>query len=124
MSPVPRGPRLYLYQLLLLAALFVLWHVLTATNILPPFFFGRPLTVLQKVWEWFAGGKIYRHLAITLIETVLAFGVGTLLGLGVGLWLALSPWASALFDPYIKAFNAMPRVILAPIFAVWFDTKM
>ena len=43
-----------------------------------------------------------------------------LLGLGVGLWLALSPMASALLDPYIKALNSMPRVILAPIFAVWF----
>jgi NitT/TauT family transport system permease protein len=51
---------------------------------------------------------------------VLAFVVGTLLGLVVGLWLALSPLASALLDPYIKAFNSMPRVILAPIFAVWF----
>src|SRR5689334_887423 len=60
------------------------------------------------------------HLWVTLIETVLAFVVGTLLGLGVGLWLALSPTASALLDPYIKAANSMPRVILAPIFAVWF----
>ena len=30
------------------------------------------------------------------------------------------PVASAIFDPYIKAANSMPRVILAPIFAVWF----
>ena len=116
----PRGPRLYVYQLLLLIALFAIWHVLTATNILPPLLFGRPLVVLQKVWEWFASGKVYSHLAITLVETVLAFAVGTLLGLAAGLWLALSPWASALFDPYIKGFNAMPSVILAPIFAVWF----
>ena len=38
----------------------------------------------------------------------------------LGLWLALAPTASTLADPYIKAMNAMPRVILAPIFAVWF----
>ncbi|NDG42112.1 MAG: ABC transporter permease [Betaproteobacteria bacterium] len=37
-----------------------------------------------------------------------------------GLWLALQPMASALLEPYIKAMNAMPRIILAPIFAVWF----
>ena len=57
MRNAPRGTRLYVYQLLLLIALFAIWHVLTATNILPPFFFGRPLVVLQKVWEWFAGGR-------------------------------------------------------------------
>jgi NitT/TauT family transport system permease protein len=112
--------RLRIYQLSLLLAVFVAWHVLTATNVLPPFFFGRPLVVLEKAWEWFASGKIYAHLWVTLVETVLAFIVGTLLGLVVGLWLALSPLASALLDPYIKAFNSMPRVILAPIFAVWF----
>jgi len=112
--------KLRIYQALLLVAVFVVWHVLTATAILPPFFFGRPLVVLEKIWEWFASGKIYMHLAITLAETALAFVVGTLLGLGIGLWLALSPMASALLDPYIKALNSMPRVILAPIFAVWF----
>ncbi len=76
--------------------------------------------MLGVIWTWFSGGKIYPHLAITLVETVLAFVIGSALGLAVGLWLALSPGASALVDPYIKAMNAMPRVILAPIFAVWF----
>ena len=28
--------------------------------------------------------------------------------------------AAAVLDPYIKALNSMPRVILAPIFSVWF----
>ena len=112
--------RLWVYQVLLLVAVFGAWHVATATEILPPFFFGKPLVVLEKTWEWFASGKIYGHLWITLVETALAFVVGTALGLGVGLWLALSPLASALSDPYIKALNSMPRVILAPIFAVWY----
>jgi NitT/TauT family transport system permease protein len=112
--------RLGLYQLALLAALFGLWWALTETKVLAPFFFGQPLKVLGVVWDWFATGKIWPHLGITLLETALAFVVGSLLGLVVGLWLALTPLASALADPYIKAFNAMPRVILAPIFAVWF----
>ncbi len=114
------GATLALYQALLLVVLFGGWYVLTETGVLAPFFFGRPLKVANVVWEWFSGGKIYPHLAITLIETLLAFAAGSLLGLGIGLWLALSPLASALSDPYIKALNAMPRVILAPIFAVWF----
>ncbi|HZN26877.1 MAG TPA: ABC transporter permease, partial [Burkholderiales bacterium] len=116
----PTGMKLRMYQALLLLAVFLAWHVLTETGILPPFFFGKPLVVLEKIWEWFASGKIYSHLWITLVETALAFAVGTILGLAIGLWLALSPMASALLDPYIKALNSMPRVILAPIFAVWF----
>ena len=104
----------------LLAVLFLLWYGLTKFEILPSFFFGKPLLVLERVWDWFVSGKIFPHLAITLLETVLAFVLGTLLGLAVGLWLALSPMAARLLDPYLKAFNAMPRIILAPIFAMWF----
>lgn len=111
---------LVVWRVSLLAAAFLAWHVLTGTGVLPSFFFGRPLLVLGRVWDWFSSGKIYPHLGVTLVETVLAFAIGTLLGVAAGLWLGLSPTAAALLDPYIKAANAMPRVILAPIFAVWF----
>ena len=107
-------------QSALLLGLFALWHVLTATEVLPKFFFGEPLVVLSRIYDWFASGKIFPHLGVTLLETLLAFAIGTVLGLVMGLWLALSRTASTLFDPYITAFNSMPRVILAPIFAVWF----
>ena len=107
-------------QIAILLGLFALWHVLTATEVLPKFFFGEPLVVLSRIYDWFASGKIFPHLGVTLLETLLAFAIGTLLGLVMGLWLALSRTASTLFDPYITALNSMPRVILAPIFAVWF----
>ena len=44
--------------------------------------------------------------------------------MATGLWLGLSPRTQAVLDPYIKAANAMPRVILAPIFAMWFGLGM
>ena len=125
---------LRLWQVLIVAGLFAFWHVATDPVLLPPFyfdnpnkaafFFGQPLEVLARVWNWFSSGSIYAHLWVTLLETVLAFVIGTLSGLAVGLWLALSPTAAALFDPYIKAVNSMPRVILAPIFGVWFGLGM
>lgn len=121
---------LRLGQICVLLAIFGCWYVLTAPGLLPPvyfdtpdkaaFFFGEPLKVLSIVADWFATGSIYRHLWVTLVETLLAFVVGTILGVAVGIWLALAPTASAIFDPYLKALNAMPRVILAPIFFIWF----
>ena len=122
--------KLRLTQGLLLALLFIAWYALTSPTLLPPiyfaelnqaaFFFGEPLKVLERLWRWFVTGEIYEHLWVTLIETLLAFLIGTVFGVIVGLWLALAPAASAIFDPYLKAINAMPRVILAPIFFVWF----
>jgi NitT/TauT family transport system permease protein len=135
----PNQKNIRLYQLLVLVLTFLIWHLATR-NPQTAFFFGEPLKVMVRIWEWFTVGsgsleigmgdstwftlrfpaEIYSHLLITLTETMLAFAIGTLGGLGVGLWLALSPLASAILDPYIKAANSMPRVILAPIFAMWF----
>ncbi len=123
--------KLRLYQLGLLLALVGFWWAMTTPGLIPPmmfdndrqaaFFFGEPAKVAQRIWTWFvADADIYRHLAVTLIETILAFAFGSVLGLATGLWLALSPMASAVLEPYVKALNSMPRIILAPIFAVWF----
>ncbi len=127
----PRPGNLRVWQLLLLVALLALWHLLTHPGLLPPiffdndqqaaFFFGEPLRVAGRIWRWFVvDADIYAHLGVTLVETLLAFAIGAVAGLGGGLWLALQPMASALLEPYIKAANSMPRIILAPIFAVWF----
>jgi len=130
-SALPPNKRtLRVYQVLVLVLMVALWHVATSPTLLPPiyfddphkaaFFFGEPLKVLSRLWTWFASGEIYRHLWVTLVETLLAFAIGTLLGVAIGIWLALSPAASAILDPYIKGVNAMPRLILAPIFFLWF----
>jgi NitT/TauT family transport system permease protein len=127
----PNTKNLRFWQVGVLVVLFLLWHVLTKPGLLPPlffdsendakFFFGEPVKILARIWTWFVVDRdIYQHLWVTLLETVLAFLIGTVSGLVMGMWLALSPVAAAILDPYIKAMNSMPRVILAPIFAVWF----
>ena len=118
--PLLRRRGLLPWHLLLLLIVFGGWHVLTKTEVLPPFFFGEPLVVGSRIIDWFVTGKLFPHLGRTLLETLLAFLVGTGLGLAFGLWLGLSPFAARLLDPYITAINSMPRVILAPIFALWF----
>jgi NitT/TauT family transport system permease protein len=131
----PRSGNLRIWQLGLLVLLFVFWHVMTRPGLVPPFmfdndrqaafFFGEPLRIFARIWTWFVvEADIYRHLVVTLIETLAAFGIGAFFGLTGGLWLALSPMASAILEPYIKALNSMPRIILAPIFAVWFGLGM
>ena len=127
----PSRRTLRAWQLVVLVVIFAAWHLLTVPGLVPhflfsddnqaAFFFGEPLKIFARVGHWFFIDRdIYVHLAVTLFETVLAFAIGTALGLATGLWLALSPLTAAILDPYIKAMNAMPRVILAPIFAVWF----
>lgn len=127
----PSAKTLRLWQAMVLVGVFAFWYLMTTPGLIPPimfendrqaaFFFGEPVKILVRVFRWFVVDRdIYAHLWVTLVETVLAFVLGTVAGLVIGMWLALSPMAAAILDPYIKAANSMPRVILAPIFAVWF----
>ena len=135
MTLAPNDRNLRVWQVGVFLLVLLAWHF-ASRNEQTAFFIGEPVKVAGRIWSWFVPvevpanalfpdglpgrADIYAHLGVTLLETMLAFAVGTLLGLAVGLWLALAPTASAIFDPYIKAFNSMPRVILAPIFGLWF----
>ncbi len=112
--------RVRLWQAGLLFLLVAGWEVSVRAGWVDAFFFSKPSDIAARVWEWFSTGEIYGHLWITLWETMLAFLIGTVLGVVLGLWLALVPTASAVLDPFIKAMNSVPRVILAPIFTLWF----
>jgi NitT/TauT family transport system permease protein len=118
----PNERNLRIWQVGVLVLVLAAWQ-LASRNEQTAFFIGEPVKVLGRVWSWFlpvaippnalfpeglpGRADIYLHLGVTLLETMLAFGIGTLLGLACGLWLALAPTASAIFDPYIKALNSM-----------------
>ena len=117
--------KLLIAQAAIAVLAIVLWHLLTTVPIgdallLPPFFFSTPLDIANRVVRWFASGMIWKHLWITLSESVLAFVIGSLAGVAIGFWFARKPLVAALFDPYVKMINALPRVVLAPIFTLWF----
>jgi len=117
-------PTLLALQILVAVAFIAIWHVFTTYPVfgrmlLPPFFFSNPLEVSQQIVAWFASGVIWKHLWVTLIEAILAFVIGSVGGVLVGFWFARQPRTAAVFDPYVKMVNALPRVVLAPIFTLW-----
>jgi len=112
------------YQLLVAVVCLGLWQLLATVPIfghmlLPPFFFSNPVNVGSQIFEWFSTGVIWKHLAITLWESILAFVIGSFGGVMIGFWFARQPRVAAVFDPYVKMANALPRVVLAPIFTLW-----
>src|ERR1700720_2822974 len=70
--------------------------------LLPPFFFSNPVDVGRQIFDWFSTGVIWRHLAITLWESILAFAIGSLGGIAVGFWFARQPMGGGAFDPHRK----------------------
>jgi NitT/TauT family transport system permease protein len=117
--------KLLTLQILVAVVVVVLWHLLTTIPVngkplVPPFFFSTPIDVAARIHKWFSEGTIWRHLWITLSESALAFVIGSVAGILVGFWFARQPMIAAVFDPYVKMANALPRIVLAPIFTLWF----
>jgi NitT/TauT family transport system permease protein len=118
-------PKLFALQCSVAVFVIALWHVASTTTLFGDpktisFFFSTPAAVATRIWTWFVQGTIWRHLWITLAEAALAFAIGSLAGIVIGFWFARKQLLAAVFDPYVKAANALPRVVLAPIFTLWF----
>lgn len=88
--------------------------------LLDPFVVSDPVHIALRLWEWFSTGSIWVHIWATVYATLLGFIIGAVLGVVGGVWLGLSPFLSRLLNPFIWAFNALPKVALAPLFILWF----
>lgn len=116
----PRRVKLLGAQLLIGIAVVGVWEGGVRGGMLDPFFFSDPLSVARKIGQWFGSGSIYPHLAATATATGLSFGIGAVIGMVFGVLFGRVRILADLFDPYIKMLNALPRLVLAPIFLLWF----
>lgn len=108
------------YQLALAVIALVLWEVLGRAGVIDEFFFPLPSDIFATMATWITSGYIFPHLWVTVQESLLAFVVGVAAGLFLGFLLARVRFLERLLDPFLQMFNALPRVVLAPIFLLWF----
>jgi NitT/TauT family transport system permease protein len=101
-------------------AIVGLWQALVAAGVLDPFFVSRPTAIAHRIATWTADGTLWRHLGVTVEESLLGLAAGAALGIGAGFALARSPFCGQVLDPFITMLNAVPRVVLAPLFLLWF----
>src|SRR6476620_12331733 len=107
-------------QFLLTVAVLGAWELSVRAGVVDEFFFPLPSDIFQTVWLWVSSGFVFPHLWITMQEAILAFLVGAAVGLPLGFILARVLFLVRLLDPFLQMFNALPRVVLAPIFLLWF----
>jgi sulfonate transport system permease protein len=104
------------------------WEAAARTGIADPFFFGQPSGVAWTIWRWSTRGTpqgpLWEHVVITLEETILAFLIGVALGVVAGFALGRNRTLAAIFGPYVRMGNAIPRVILGSIFVIWLGLGM
>jgi NitT/TauT family transport system permease protein len=90
--------------------------------VVDPFFFGQPSGIGAQLVTWVqkgtAQGPLWEQIVVTLEETVIGFAIGVILGIIFGVALGRNRLLSDVLGPYIKAMNAMPRVVLGSIFTI------
>ena len=109
-----------LVQRALGASILAAWQAGATLKLLDPFFFSRPTDIAGRIAVWVTNGSLWRHLVVTLEEALLGLIIGAAIGITLGFALARSPFAARVLDPYIAMLNAIPRVVLAPMFLLWF----
>ena len=115
-----RRSTIAIWQVAVGVSALALWEALVSARLLDPFFVSQPTEIARRVAAWSGDGTIWLHLATTLQESLLGLLIGSALGIALGFWFGRSPALAMVFDPYIKMLNAVPRIVLAPLFLLWF----
>lgn len=97
----------------------LLWYAASGRWI-DPLLVSSPDLVAGRLWRWLVDGTLWNNLSITLLATVLGFGIGCALGFLLGLLFGRFTTLAEVFDPYITAIYSIPKIALAPLFIIWF----
>ncbi len=99
------------------------WQI-AATYWIDPFYYSKPSAIWHRLVEWVTKGTslgpLWTNIAVTLEEAVGGFIIGALAGVILGILLGRARFLADVAAPFIKAANAVPRIVLASLFVIWF----
>ncbi|MFD0020516.1 ABC transporter permease [Streptomyces sp. NPDC058382] len=111
-------------RIAVLVAVVGLWEWLARTAVIDPFNFSMPSKIWDQIRVWVtdgtAQGSLWEQIWYTLYEALLGWVIGVIAGVLLGIALGRVRFAADVLGPYIKVLNALPRIVLAPIFLIWF----
>ncbi|MFD8805493.1 ABC transporter permease [Streptomyces sp. NPDC059597] len=111
-------------RVLLLVAVLGLWEGLSRAKVIDPFNFSMPSAIWDQIQSWTlhgtALGSLGEQIWYTLYEALLGWFIGVAAGVVLGIALGRVAFLADLLGPYIKVLNSIPRIVLAPVFLIWF----
>ncbi len=120
LAELRRDKRLvHILRILFLVALIALWEIAADLEWIDPFIFSSPSRAMAMLVKLAVDGELWLHTGITLMETLVGFFLGTVLGFLVAILLWWSELARKVFDPYLVVLNSLPKIALGPVIIVW-----
>lgn len=107
-----------LIQLILLFLIVFIWEYLSKHGYINAFIYSRPSMIFNTIVELYRRGNLFKHIWITLYETVISFGLATILGIIMAIILWWSSFLYRVVEPYLTLINSLPKVALGPIIII------
>ena len=114
--------KLLLSQILLLIIFLFIWELLARLNVIDDFLFSCPSKIFSLLLEYIKTNEIFKHIWISVYETVLGIIIGSFFGILIAIILWSNEKISKLFEPFLVILNALPKTALAPIMIIWAGT--
>ncbi len=111
--------KIFVWQIGILLFCTALWQVSASLGWVDPFIVSSPLNIIKTLQSLFIQNMLWKHLFITIAETVAGFLFGTCIGTFIAMVLWWLPTASKICDPYLVVLNSLPKVALGPVIIVW-----
>jgi sulfonate transport system permease protein len=111
--------RAWIRQLTALTLVLLVWEAAGRAGLLNPLYVPSPSRIAGALSELFASGRIWPHLEATFTAALAGLVLGIVVGIVIGVVAALVPLIAELLEPVMTLLNAIPRVILAPLFVIW-----
>lgn len=96
----------------------VAWQGASTVFHIPGFILPSPAAILERAAH--VPSQLVTHSVITLGEVLEGFLLGAVVSIPLGILVVYSPLLERLIYPFLVAFQAIPKVALAPILVVWF----
>jgi NitT/TauT family transport system permease protein len=106
-------------QIVALLILLALWEAAGHAGMLNPLYLPSPSQIGAALAELFSDGRIWPHLEATFTAALGGLVLGIAVGAVLGVTAALVRLVAELLEPVMTLLNAVPRVILAPLFVIW-----
>lgn len=111
----------YLPPLLFLVAGLIAWQVIAPTGwLLNPLLLPTPSAIVRAGWELLGAAYLPENFLRTVYVIAVGFVIAVVSGLVMGTLMAIVPLLRLVMYPYIIAFQALPKIVLVPLFIVLF----